>query len=97
MIVVCPLNSIIEVQISYLDKKNILSAELKLEKSNDSDVPSLFEDTKEIKNKNAVPENIAKGRINILFSHPESLLCEEGRTLLLSKVYQENVVACSCL
>ena len=37
---------------------------------------------------------VLKGKAQIIFAHPEALLCEEGRKLLKSKVYQENVVAC---
>ena len=93
VIVFCLLNSIIQDQLNFLEKKGINASVLQLEKENDS-CDSLFEDKKKNDLTFIVPENIAKGRINLLFSHPESLLNEQGRKLLLSQVFQENVVGC---
>ena len=47
----------------------------------------------EDKKSTEIPQKIKNGRVEILLSHPESLLSEEGRKLLKSKIYLENVVA----
>ena len=39
--------------------------------------------------------NLKEGKCRIIFSHPEAFIsCKEGRMLLLSKVYQDRVMAC---
>ncbi|XP_057292619.1 uncharacterized protein LOC130621342 [Hydractinia symbiolongicarpus] len=37
---------------------------------------------------------IKNGDIKILYAHPESFLSGQGRSILKSKIYQQNVVAC---
>ena len=93
VVVVSPLNSIIEDQLNVLCKIGISGTQLQLEK--EEEIPKLFDDdiTTFTNEKLPVPTDIVNGKFNILFSHPESLLSEEGRILLLSKVYQQNVVA----
>ena len=41
-----------------------------------------------------LPKELIDGKISIVFSHPESLLCEEGRKLLRSEIFQKQVLAC---
>ena len=41
-----------------------------------------------------IPDDILNGQCSITFAHPEALLTEEGRKLMASQVYQENVAAC---
>ena len=41
--------------------------------------------------KSTVSENILNGKVSLLFCHPESFLCEEGRAVLKSSPYIENV------
>jgi superfamily II DNA or RNA helicase len=70
VIVVCPLNSIIEDQLKYLQKNCIPSMELKLERgSMGGCIPSLFQqDVKEIKN--TIPEKNAHSyTFNIRFNY----------------------------
>lgn len=94
VIVISPLNSIIEDQLNVLHKIGISGTQLQLEK--EEDIPKLFDHDNiahQQQKKLPVPTKISKGEYNILFSHPESLLSEEGRILLSSEVYQKNVVA----
>jgi len=37
---------------------------------------------------------LINGDVQIVFAHPEALLCKEGRELMNSKVFQRNVAAC---
>ena len=39
-------------------------------------------------------EKLLNGDTQLVFAHPEALLCKEGRTLMKSQVFQKNVVAC---
>ena len=89
VIVVCPLNSIIEDQLKVLQDRGITA-----------DVLQLFNDEREadeskadgsLKNPSA---KLMNGDIQIMFTHPEALLSKEGRELMNSKVFQRNVVAC---
>ena len=41
-----------------------------------------------------IPEDILNGQCAIIFAHPEALLSKEGRELMTSQVFQENVAAC---
>ncbi|XP_057294694.1 uncharacterized protein LOC130623236 [Hydractinia symbiolongicarpus] len=41
-----------------------------------------------------ISKSIVAGKCKILFAHPESLLPDQGRKILRSKIYEENVVAC---
>ena len=54
------------------------------------DINDYYDEIKTLK----IPTNILNGEVQILFSHPESLLSDEGRKLLKSKMYQNSVVAC---
>ena len=40
------------------------------------------------------PRDVVNGKTSIVFAHPEALLSNEGRELMGSKVFQDNVVAC---
>ncbi|XP_057296143.1 uncharacterized protein LOC130625081 [Hydractinia symbiolongicarpus] len=39
-----------------------------------------------------ISKKVQEGDINLLFAHPEAILSEQGRNLLKSTVYQDNVV-----
>ena len=95
VIVVCPLNSIIEDQLKVLSERNVPAAVLKKEQESGG-VQKLFHnsDDSEILDVPQIPVNIKEGKVNFLFSHPESLLSQDGRNLMKSEVYQRNVVAC---
>lgn len=41
-----------------------------------------------------IPEDILNEQCSIIFAHPEALLSKEGRDLMSSQVFQENVDAC---
>ena len=98
IIVVSPLNSIIKDQMDSLTKKNIKSSVLNC--FEEQGLIKLFDDDDEVsndsvKNKpNGLPKELTDGKISIVFSHPESLLCEEGRKLLRSEIFQKQVLAC---
>ena len=93
VIVVCPLNSIIEDQIKILTGRNIPAAVLQLEHEK---TETLFGSsaTTSTTVQQTIPSKVQEGEVNFLFSHPESLLSPDGRSLLKSEVYQRNVVAC---
>ena len=42
----------------------------------------------------AISASLINGEAMVVLAHPEALLSSEGRKLMASKVYQENVVAC---
>lgn len=96
VIVVTPLNSIIENQVEILSRRNIPTGVLiKNETSFISN--SLFANQNELdetKEEYTIPELIVKGKCKLLFCHPEAVLSKSGRALMKSDVYQKNVVAC---
>jgi len=47
-----------------------------------------------VPNSTKFPRDVVNGNTSIVFAHPEALLSKEGRELMGSKVFQENVVAC---
>ena len=93
VIVVCPLNSIIE------DQLKVLQDVLQLTSDDREATDSLFhskdidESSAErcLKNPSAMLMNVD---VQIVFAHPEVILSKEGRDLMNSKVFQRNVVAC---
>ena len=40
-----------------------------------------------------IPRNVKEGKTSIVFGHPEAFLSSEGRNLLRSSTYQNNVIA----
>ena len=95
VIVVCPLNSIIEDQIKVLTERGVSVDVLRCERKMDQHIEKLFPTTtKKDEAESGIPEQILNGEIDLLFSHPESLLSDQGRTILKSPIYQANVVAC---
>ena len=99
VIVVCPLNSIIEDQLKVLQDRGITADVLQLTSDDREATDSLFhskdidESSAErcLKNPSAMLMN---GDVQIVFAHPEVILSKEGRDLMNSKVFQRNVVAC---
>jgi ATP-dependent DNA helicase RecQ len=103
VIVVYPLSSIIEDQISAM---NLIGIPAEILPNIDEDSSYLYNseslfDRKEDTNEQASEEckvNVSKavidGKAKLLFAHPEALLSTFGRKLLSSKVYQDNVPAC---
>ena len=52
------------------------------------------DDDDEAKKSKNVSDKILSGKIDILLSHPESLLSDQGRKIMKSPIYCTNVVAC---
>lgn len=107
VIVVCPLNSIIEDQLKVLKDRGVTADVLQLASDEWEASESLFacdEDCPQrCENESNVDEvklrspsqNLLNGNVQIVFAHPEALLSKEGRELMNSKVFQRNVVACA--
>ena len=97
VIIVAPLTSIIIDQVKVLPLRNIIPAVFKSEDIS-KEVESLFvstDKTKKIPDEDISTdiEIIKKGEFDLLFAHPEALLSDDGRRLMKSSVFQENVVA----
>ena len=99
MIVVCPLNSIVEDQLKVLQKRGITADVLQLNNDEREAIDSLF-NYSELREESAERSlsnpsaRLMNGDVQIVFAHPEALLSKEGRELMNSKVFQRNVVAC---
>ncbi|XP_057310077.1 uncharacterized protein LOC130648076 [Hydractinia symbiolongicarpus] len=97
VLVVSPLTSIIQDQLVYLTKVVIECGFLQLEdQANNSQKykPLFEEDLNDASNSIfKISKSIVAGKCKILFAYPESLLSDQGRKILRSKI-EENVVAC---
>ncbi|XP_057312338.1 uncharacterized protein LOC130653854 [Hydractinia symbiolongicarpus] len=83
-------------QLVYLTKVGIECGFLQLEdQANSQKYEPLFEeDLNDASNSTfKISKSIVAGNCKILFAHPESLLSDQGRKILRSKI-EENVVAC---
>ena len=94
VIVVSPLNSIIEDQLKTLLKRSIPADLLNCVEDPSATAALFLQDATKRTKIPLIPKNIKDGNIRVLFSHPESLLSEDGRKLLKSSIFQEKVVAC---
>ena len=104
ILVVTPLNALVDDQLKILTHRGISSAVLKSKKrvsGADEDQECQDSDTVDNENSHGLTNdsetlgNLKEGKCRIIFSHPEAFIsCKEGRMLLLSKVYQERVMAC---
>lgn len=102
VLIISPLTSIIDDQLKVLAERNICAAVLPFSfMSTTTDLFSSGDADKkgEEKSNNSLLRNISddikKGNMKLLYGHPEAFFSEEGRLLLKSKVFQENVVACA--
>lgn len=99
VLVVCPLNSIIEDQLTVLEERGISAGVLQLSNDERRECESLFVpdestcDASEPTLKN-LDSKVVKGDVQIVFAHPEALLSKEGRNIMNSDVFKNNVVAC---
>lgn len=98
VIVVCPLNSIIEDQLEVLKDRGVTADVVQLVNRMEP-AEKLFGNEQETSEhadveSTKIPPDVVNGNISVVFAHPEALLSEEGRQLMGSKVFQENVVAC---
>ena len=103
ILVVTPLNALVDDQLKILTHRGISSTVLKSKKrvSDADEDQELDSDTVDNENSHGLTNdsetlgNLKEGKCRIIFSHPEAFIsCKEGRMLLLSKVYQERVMAC---
>ncbi len=109
VIVVCPLNSIIEDQLGVLRDRNIVAdviqvagnmwklAEDLFEKDEsknqllvESDELEVFTEPKA----KCILEELVNGNTSILFAYSEALLSKEGKKMMGSEIFQDNVVRC---
>ena len=90
VIVISPLFSIIEDQISLLSTRGVKASVLHCTTEDFVGKEKLF--SKNISGNNFASDEVNNGDIDILFSHPEELLSDAGRELMKSKVFQENVI-----
>lgn len=94
VIVVCPLNSIIEDQLKVLKARRLTADVLQLGVNEKEPAENLFGNEQEPTSTTKFPQDVMNCNTSIVFANPEALLREEGRELLASKVFQDNVVAC---
>ena len=92
VIVVSPLNSLMINQISRLSLSGIQASMLSVKKC-----PELSDESEEnmdIDLKLCEEDKLRNGSYHIVFCHPESFISTKyGREILMSKIYQDNVVA----
>ena len=99
VIVVCPLNSIIEDQLKVLGERGITADVLQLASDDRESIESLFnpednDESVDVSKLKSPSEKILNGDMQIVFAHPEALLSKERRELMKGKVFQRNVAAC---
>ena len=98
VIVVSPLNSLMSNQISRLNVSGIRASVIKIKEGRKGlashDADELDGVTVDIDFSQCEEEKLRDGHYHIVFAHPETLISSKyGRDLLLSKQYQENLVA----
>ena len=105
VLIVTPLNALIDNQISILHEHKIEATVLKCnshtgdetenEECETDTVNDCKENLSELSLDTTALRNIKQGRYKIIFCHPEAFIsCKEGRRLLMSSILQNNVVAC---
>jgi ATP-dependent DNA helicase RecQ len=101
VLVVGPLNSIMDDQLESLKTYGIQADILKRVDNDDPNCYKLFGEQKEdddiddvdVGEKFHISDNIRNGNVNVLLGHPEAFMSDTGKQLLRSSVYQNNVVA----
>ena len=92
IVVVSPLNALITNQISKLNTSGIRASALDVKRLSDEQEDN--DDEYDCDFQLCDKLELETGHYNIVFAHPESLVsCAEGRKLMHSKPYQENVCA----
>ncbi|XP_028408666.1 ATP-dependent DNA helicase Q1-like [Dendronephthya gigantea] len=100
VIVICPLNSIVEDQLRVLSAINISAGVIQFAINERKPAEDLFTEGSENRKIHLketlmdIEQEIVNGNTSIVFAHPEALLKSKGRELMGSKVFQENVVGC---
>ena len=100
VVVVSPLNSLMSDQISRLRMSGVQASVINIKESNkdemadDGDENTDVEVNVDIDFSLCEKKKLCDGQYHIVFAHPESVVsCKYGRSLLLSEIYQQNVVA----
>ena len=100
VIVVSPLNSLMSNQISRLNVSGIRASVMNIKEgrkrlaSRVADTDELDEVAVDVDFSQCEEEKLRDGHYHIVFAHPKTLISSKyGRELLLSKQYQENLVA----
>lgn len=108
VIVIAPLNAIIDDQIRSLRKKGVKAGSMKTKDSKvenqkaknyeENDYDSEGENSDDDINQNIEDDDLLlleAGHFRLLFMHPESFVsCRKGRNILASEVYKERVTCC---
>ena len=97
IIVVFPLNAIIEDQLKVAKNIGIEAEVLQLVDHCREVVESLFgshERTAECEDVRLLNDKLLNGDVQLVFTYPEALLSVKGRNLMKSALCQRNVVAC---
>ncbi len=108
VLVITPLNALIEDQMASLKRRGIKAAILNTvtqentmvgnqEDGSDSEEDcNADEEGMDFKKLNIIAEeNIKEEKAKLVFAHPEAFIsCRDGRKILLSEVFQKRVVAC---
>ena len=98
VIVVSPLNSLMSDQISRLGasgiKASVINIKLSKKGLDSDDVGDIGDQVVDVDFSQCEENKLREGFYHIVFAHPETLISSKyGRELLLSKQYQENLVA----
>ena len=107
IVVISPLNALIEDQVSFLNARGIKAGVLQASRQvNKEDKEELLdsEDEGDLLDKTTNNYDIAEhdtcksvqnGEVKLLFTHPEAFIsCKDGRKLFQSDLYQERVMFC---
>ena len=103
VVVVSPLNSLMSDRVSPLRMSGIQASVINIKESNKDQMADDTDENTDVSNVEVnvdidfslcEKKNLRDGQYHIVFAHPESLVsCKYGRSLLLSEIYQQNVVA----
>ncbi len=98
VVVISPLNAIIEQQVKALSKLNIPACSLSLNATvgvveDDEDIDGDTAEECLLVNSERSLEDLKAGRYNLIYGHPEAFTSKIGQTILASPLFQERVVA----
>ena len=98
VIVVSPLNSLMTDQVFRLRMSGIQASIINIKESNKDQMADDSDENTDVEvNVDfslCEKKKLRDGQYHIVFAHPESFVsCKYGRSLLLSEIYQQNVVA----
>ena len=96
VVVVSPLNSLMTDQVSRLRMSGIQASVMNIKESDKDQMADDSDENTDVDIDFTLCEKkkLRDGQYHIVFAHPESFVsCKYGRSLLLSEVYQQNVVA----